>query len=138
MNISISFNEIKDFIAEKTNGKIDLDFTCVCANTVKVSYKPMAFLPAVNVDVQIRGTSNYRIVFSYNSNPAVDMMIRGLASFLDSNIPKDIVVLDTAAHLAVIYLDKIEQLQKPLEMIELKQIYFEEENVCAEIILKSI
>ena len=67
MNISISFNEIKDFIAEKTNGKIDLDFTCVCANTVKVSYKPMAFLPAVNVDVQIRGTSNYRIVFSYNS-----------------------------------------------------------------------
>ena len=138
MNISISFNEIKDFIAEKTNGKIDLDFTCVCANTVKVSYKPMAFLPAVNVDVQIRGTSNYRIVFSYNSNPAVDMMIRGLASFLDSNIPKDIVVLDTAAHLAVIYLDKIEQLQKPLEMTELKQISFEKENVRVEIFLKSI
>ena len=137
MNISISFNEIKDIISKKTNNKINLDFAYVCYNTVKVSYKPMAFLPAVNVDVQIRGTSNYRIVFSYNSNPAVDMMIRGLASFLDSNIPKDIVVLDTAAHLAVIYLDKIEQLQKPLEMTELKQICFEEENVCAEIILKS-
>ena len=137
MLTTLSFNEIKDIISKKTNNKINLDFAYVCYNTVKVSYKPMAFLPAVNVDVQIRGTSNYRIVFSYNSNPAVDMMIRGLASFLDSNIPKDIVVLDTAAHLAVIYLDKIEQLQKPLEMTELKQIYFEKENVCAEIILKS-
>ena len=97
----------------------------------------MAFLPAVNVDVQVRVSDNYRIVLSYDTNPAVDMMIRGLASFLDSNIPKDIVVLDTAAHLAVIYLDKIEQLQKPLEMTELKQIYFEKENVRAEIILKS-
>ena len=137
MNILVSFNEIKDIISKKTNNTINLDFTRVDYRTVKVSYKPMQFLPAVNVDVQIRGTSNYRIVFSYNSNPAVDMMIRGLASFLDSNIPKDIVVLDTAAHLAVIYLDKIEQLQKPLEMIELKQISFEKENVRAEIILKT-
>lgn len=137
MNISISFNEIKDIISKKTNNKINLDFAYVCYKTVKVSYKPMAFLPAVNVDVQIRGTSNYRIVFSYNSNPAVDMMIRGLASFLDSNIPKDIVVLDTVCHFVVIYLNKIEQLQKPLEMTELKQISFEKENVRAEIVLKS-
>lgn len=137
MNITLSFNEIKDIISKKTNNTINLDFTCVDYRTVKVSYKPMPFLPDVNVDVMVAEVDNSQLVLYYKANPAVDMMIRGLASFLDSNIPKEIVVLDTAAHLAVIYLDKIEQLQKPLEMTELKQIYFEEENVCAEIILKT-
>ena len=137
MNITISFNEIKDFIAKKTHQKINLDFSYVCENTLRVSYKPTLFLPAVNVNVQIRVTDSYRIVLSYDTNPAVDMMIKALSAYLDSNIYKDIVVLDTVCHFVVIYLDKIEQLQKPLEMTELKQIYFEEENVCAEIILKS-
>lgn len=137
MNITISFNEIKDIIAKKTNNKVQLDFSYICANTVKVSYKPMAFLPAVNVNVQVRVSDNYRIVLSYDTNPAIEMMIKALATYLDSNIYKDIVVLDTVCHFVVIYLDKIEQLQKPLEMIELKQVYFEKENVRAEIILKS-
>ena len=137
MNITISFNEIRDFISKKTNNKINLDFAYVCYNTVKVSYKPMAFLPTVNVNVQVRVSDSYRIVLSYDTNPAVDMMIKALTSYLDSNIPKEIVVLDTVCHFVVIYLDKIEQLQKPLEMIELKQISFEKENVRAKIILKT-
>ena len=137
MNISISFNEIKDFIAEKTNGKIDLDFTCVCANTVKVSYKPMPFLPTVNVDVMVAKADNSQLVLSYKANNAVDMIIRGLSDYLESQIPKEIIELDASVQCVCVNLDKIEQLQKPLEMTELKQIYFEEENVCAEIILKS-
>ena len=137
MNISISFNEIKDFIAEKTNGKIDLDFTCVCANTVKVSYKPMAFLPAVNVDVMVAKVDNSQLVLSYTANPAIDMIIKGVSNYLDNHIPKEIIELDASLQCVCINLDKIEQLQKPLEMTELKQIYFKKENVCAEIILKS-
>ena len=129
MNILVSFKEIKDIISKKTNNKINLDFAYVCYNTVKVSYKPMAFMPTVNVNVQVRVSDSYRIVLSYDTNPAVDMMIKALASYLDSNIPKEIVVLDTVCHFVVIYLDKIEQLQKPLEMTELKQISFEKENV---------
>ena len=54
-----------------------------------------------------------------------------------SAYPKEIIELDASVQCVCINLDKIEQLQKPLEMVELKQIYFEEENVCAEIILKS-
>jgi hypothetical protein len=56
---------------------------------------------------------------------------------LDNHIPKEIIELDASIQCVCINLDKIEQLQKPLEMVELKQIYFEEENVCAEIVLKS-
>lgn len=137
MNISISFNEIKDFISKKTNNKINLDFTCVDYRTVKVSYKPMPFLPAVNVDVMVAKVDKSQLVLSYKANPAVDMIIKGVSNYLDNHIPKEIIELDASIQCVCINLDKIEQLQKPLEMTELKQISFEMENVRAEIVLKS-
>ena len=137
MNILVSFNEIKDIISKKTNNKVNLDFTYVDYRTVKVSYKPMPFLPAVNVDVMVAKVDNSQLVLSYKANPAVDMIIKGVSNYLDNHIPKEIIELDASIQCVCINLDKIEQLQKPLEMTELKQIYFEKENVCAEIILKS-
>ena len=137
MNILVSFNEIKDIISKKTNNTINLDFTRVDYRTVKVSYKPMQFLPAVNVDVMVAKVDNSQLVLSYKANPAVDMIIKGVSNYLDNHIPKEIIELDASIQCVCINLDKIEQLQKPLEMTELKQIYFEKENVCAEIILKS-
>jgi hypothetical protein len=137
MNIVVSFNEIKDIISKKTNNTINLDFTRVDYRTVKVSYKPMPFLPTVNVDVMVAKVDNSQLVLSYKANPAVDMIIKGVSNYLDNHIPKEIIELDASIQCVCINLDKIEQLQKPLEMTELKQIYFEEENVCAEIILKS-
>ena len=129
MNITLSFNEIKDIISKKTNNTINLDFTRVDYRTVKVSYKPMPFLPAVNVDVMVAKVDNSQLVLSYKANPAVDMIIKGLSNYLDNHIPKEIIELDASIQCVCINLDKIEQLQKPLEMTELKQIYFEKENV---------
>jgi hypothetical protein len=137
MNIVVSFNEIKDIISKKTNNTINLDFTRVDYRTVKVSYKPMPFLPAVNVDVMVAKVDNSQLVLSYKANPAVDMIIKGVSNYLDNHYPKEIIELDASIQCVCINLDKIEQLQKPLEMIGLKQIYFEKENVCAEIILKT-
>lgn len=137
MNILVSFNEIKDIISKKTNNTINLDFTRVDYRTVKVSYKPMQFLPAVNVDIMVAKADNSQLVLSYKANNAVDMIIKGLSDYLDNHIPKEIIELDASVQCVCTNLDKIEQLQKPLEMIELKQISFEKENVRAEIILKS-
>ena len=137
MNIVDSVNEIKDIITKKTNNTINLDFTRVDYRTVKVSYKPMPFLPAVNVDVMVAKVDNSQLVLSYKANPAVDMIIKGVSNYLDNHIPKEIIELDASIQCVCINLDKIEQLQKPLEMIELKQISFEKENVRAEIVLKS-
>lgn len=65
------------------------------------------------------------------------MVIRGLAAFLDSNIPEEIIELDTTNQVVTLYPDKVEQLHKPLEMIELQQLYFEDGKVCAELKFKS-
>ena len=137
MKATLSFNEIKDIISKKTNNKVNLDFTYVDYRTVKVLYKPMPFLPAVNVDIMVAKADNSQLVLFYKANNAVDMIIKGLSNYLDNHIPKEIIELDASVQCVCINLDKIEQLQKPLEMIELKQISFEKENVRAEIILKT-
>ncbi|MBE6336083.1 MAG: hypothetical protein E7066_05345 [Lentimicrobiaceae bacterium] len=133
MIITITFNELKEIISNKTNDKVNLDLHYVNYNTIKVSYKPVAFLPAVNVNVQIREVGNSKIVLSYNANNAIDMIIKGPAAFLDSNIPKEIIELDTTDQIVTLYPTKVEQLQKPLEMIELQQLYFDDDKVCVEV-----
>ena len=137
MKATLSFNEIRDIISKKTNNKVQLDFSYVNNSTIKVSYKPMAFLPTVNVDIMVEKADNSQLILSYKANNAVDMIIRGLSDYLESQIPKEIIELDASVQCVCVKLDKIEQLQKPLEMIELKQISFEKENVRAEIILKT-
>ena len=125
MNILLSFNEIKDIISKKTNNKVNLDFTYVDYRTVKVSYKPMAFLPAVNVDIMVAKADNSQLVLSYKANNAVDMIIKGVSNYLDNHIPKEIIELDASIQCVCIYLDKIEQLQKPLEMVKIVDVYVE-------------
>ena len=136
MNITISFNEIKDIVAKKTNGKIDIDFAYVDYRTMKVSCKPMPFLPTVNVDFMVAKADNSQIVLSYMANNAVDMIIKGLSKYLENQIPKEVVEFDMSVQCICINLDKIEQLQKTLEIIELKQISFERENINVELNLK--
>ncbi|MBQ4547653.1 MAG: hypothetical protein IJA42_00465 [Bacteroidales bacterium] len=62
------------------------------------------------------------------------MVIKGLISFLDKNIPKDVVELDTNNQSVSIHLNNVEQLQKPLEMMEIQDVWlFEDNDVCVKI-----
>ena len=125
MKATLSFNEIRDIISKKTNNKVQLDFSYVNNSTVKVSYKPVAFLPAVGINVRIEEVDNSQIILLYSANNAIDMAIRGLAAFLDNHIPKEIILLNTDLQKVYVNLSEIEQLQKPLEMVEIIDVYFE-------------
>lgn len=133
MNITISFSELKEIIAEKTNNKVDIDLCFVQRDTIKISYKPIPFLPAVGINIKIDYMDNSKICLSYDAGNAIDMVIKGLVAFMDDNIPKEIVELDTSNQSVSIHLDSIEQLQKPLEMMEIQDILFEDNAVCAKI-----
>lgn len=60
MIITINYNELKEIISNRTNGKVNLDLCYVNYDTVKVSYKHVAFLPAVNVNVQIKKSWKFK------------------------------------------------------------------------------
>lgn len=133
MLINISFSEIKEIIAKKTNNKLDLDLCYIQRDTIKISYKPISFLPAVGINIRIDHVDNSNICLSYDAGNAIDMAIKGIVAFLDNNIPEDFVELDTSNQSVSIHLDKIEQLQKPLDMMEIQNVWFEDNGVCAKI-----
>lgn len=133
MNITISFSELKEIIAEKTNNKVDIDLCFVQRDTIKISYKPIPFLPAVGINIKTDYMDNSKICLSYDAGNAIDMVIKGLVAFLDNNIPKDIVELDTNNQSVSIHLNNVEQLQKPLDMMEIQDVWFEDNAVCAKI-----
>lgn len=133
MLITLSFNEIKSIIFKKTNNRVNLDFSYVSRDIIKVSYKHVAFLPAVGINLKIDEINNSRACLSYETNNAIEMVIKGLVTFLDNNIPKEIVELNTYNQQVMIHLNKIEQLQKPLEMMEIQDVYFEDGNISAEV-----
>ena len=88
---------------------------------------------AVGINIRINDVGNSKICLSYDAGNAVDMVIKGLVAFLDDNIPKEIVELDTSNQSVSIHLDSIEQLQKPLEMMEIQDVWFEDNDVCVKI-----
>ncbi len=133
MNITISFSELKEILAEKTNNKVDIDLCFVQRDTIKISYKPIPFLPAVGINIKTDYMDNSKICLSYDAGNAIDMVIKGLAVFLDKNIPKDVVELDTNNQSVSIHLNNVEQLQKPLEMMEIQDVWFEDNAVCVKI-----
>ena len=133
MDITIFFSELKEILSEKTNNKVDIDLCFVQRDTIKISYKPIPFLPAVGINIKIDYMDNSKICLSYDAGNAIDMVIKGLVAFLDKNIPKDIVELDTNNQSVSIHLNSIEQLQKPLEMMEIQDVWFEDNAVCAKI-----
>lgn len=137
MLITITFNEINEIISNKTNNRLNLNISYVQRDCIGISYKPVAFLPAtINVKVQIKEIGNSKIILSYNANGAIDRVIKGFSAYLDNHIHREILELDTSNQLVSIYPDKIEKIQKVLEMIELQQVYFEEGKVCAEVRFK--
>ena len=89
------------------------------------SVKRLQFLPTMNVDVMVAKVDNSQLVLSYKANPAVDMIIKGLSNYLDNHIPKEIIEIDASVQCVCINLDKIEQLQKPLEMVKIVDVYVE-------------
>ena len=88
---------------------------------------------AVGINIRINDVGNSKICLSYDADDAIDMVIKGLIAFLDKNIHKDVAELDTNNQSVSIHLNNVEQLQKPLEMMEIQDVWFEDNGVCAKI-----
>ena len=67
MNITIFFSELKEILSEKTNNKVDIDLCFVQRDTIKISYKPIPFLPAVGINIKIDYMDNSKICLSYDA-----------------------------------------------------------------------
>ena len=133
MNASIQYNEITNFVEKKYKLKIGLK--SIDQKELEISYKPAAFLPQISITLHIENISNDCICLTYKSNSALEFVINGIVSFVTENVPTG-VEIDTTARRVKVYPHKFEKLEKALELVELKDVVFENDEIKAVLSLK--
>lgn len=126
MNVIITYKEISDFIEQKF--KIRPTFSSVNKNILNVSYKPVAFMPSIDIKFVIDEISDDSVSISYDCGAAATLMIAGVITYLKENIPNGIDV-NTTDRKVKIYPQQIEQVEKALEYVALFDITFDENSI---------
>ena len=126
MNVLITYKEISDFIEQKF--KIRPLFSSIDRRTLNVSYKPMAFMPSIDIKFVIDEISDDSVFISYNCGAAAALMIAGVVTYLNENIPNGVDV-NTTNRKVKIYPQQIEQVEKALEYVALSDITFDENSI---------
>ena len=126
MNCVITYKEISDFIEQKF--KIRPLFSSIDRRTLNVSYKPMAFMPSIDIKFVIDEISDDSVSISYDCGAAAALMIAGVVTYLNENIPNGVDV-NTTNRKVKIYPQQIEQVEKALEYVALSDITFDESSI---------
>ena len=126
MNVLITYKEISDFIEQKF--KIRPLFSSIDRRTLNVSYKPMAFIPSIDIKFVIDEISDDSVSISYDCGAAAALMIAGVVTYLNENIPNGVDV-NTTNRKVKIYPQQIEQVKKALEYVALSDITFDENSI---------
>ena len=126
MNCVITYKEISDFIEQKF--KIRPLFSSIDRKTLNVSYKPMAFMPSIDIKFAIDEISDDSVSITYDCGAAAALMIAGVITYLKENIPNGIDV-NTNNRNVKIYPQQIEQVEKALEYVALSDITFDENSI---------
>lgn len=126
MNVLITYKEISDFIEQKF--KIRPLFSSIDRRTLNVSYKPMAFMPSIDIKFVIDEISDDSVSISYDCGTVAALMIAGVVTYLNENIPNGVDVNITDRKVKI-YPQQIEQVEKALEYVALSDITFDENSI---------
>lgn len=126
MNALITYKEISDFIERQY--KIRPMFNTVDTQTVEVSYKPGAFIPAIVIKLKVDEISDDIVQLSYDCGMGASFAITGAVAYLEQKIPK-VIEVNTADKRITVYLQQIKELEKVLEHVALNTVKFEGNSI---------
>jgi hypothetical protein len=128
MKAQISYNEISEYIARKFKVRPTLAY--IDERTMEVSYRPAVFLPAMEIGIRVEAVRGNIVCLSYQCGAAATLIISGVMAYLEKHIPQG-VEINTSNKRINLFLERIPQLAKALEHIELKDLCFDSEGINA-------
>ena len=133
MKAIITFSEIQSLVKSKTGREIGL--SAIDEQTVKAEAKVSVKVPflgeiekSIGVNVSVEKIEGNDVHLKYEGGMGTDMIIGGLLSFLSST-PAMKMVGKTQGNGIVVHLDEVEEARKVLEMLELKDLSFDDTSV---------
>ena len=136
MKIVLDYQEIQSLIKSKTGREIVL--SAIDERTIKAEAKVSVKVPflgeiekSIGVNVSVEKIEGNDVHLKYEGGMGTDMIIGGLLTFLSST-PAMKMVGKTQGNGIVVHLDEVEEARKVLEMLELKDLSFDDTSVRVE------
>ncbi len=124
MEVQISYNEVLRFLRNHANVDVSrLQIVRKGSRTLAISYDISAWAPIVTISISVDKVTEHHLYLSYDCS-AASMIISGIVSFLQSQIPAGIKV-DTTSKKVYVYLDEINGLEKALQYVTPTDIHFD-------------
>ena len=124
MEVQISYNDILRFLRNHANVDTSrLQIIRKSSRTLAISYDISAWAPIVTISISVDKVTEHHLYLSYDCS-AASMIISGIVSFLQSQIPAGIKV-DTTSKKVYVYLDEINGLEKALQYVTPTDIHFD-------------
>ena len=126
MNVKVSFEEIANYVAKHYVVRPELK--CVDGKSLEVSYSPSRFIPPMSVCVRIEGVRKDVVCLSYECGMGMSLLIAGAVTHLGSKLPHGVEV-NTDEKRVNIFLERIDEIQRVLEFVQLEGIHVCEDGV---------
>lgn len=125
MIASVGFKEIIDFVKGKFGANVNI--SKASDRALNIGYKPSIF-PEIVVKISIQEVGNDRISLSYECNTGLSLILSGVVSLLNKEIP-DAVRVDTEQRSVQILPKRIKGLDKALEYLKLSDIIIDDDAI---------
>ena len=136
MDITIRFQEIQSLVKSKTGREIGL--SAIDERTIKVEAKVSVKVPflgeiekSIGVNVSVEKIEGNDVHLKYDGSMGTDMIIGGVLSFLSSTTAMKMVE-NTQGNGIVVHLAEIKEARKVLEVVQLKDLSFDDTSVRVE------
>ena len=136
MNIKLLYSELQSLVKSKTGR--DIALSAIDERTVKAEAKVSVKVPflgeiekGIGVNVSVEKIEGNDVHLKYEDGMGTDMIIGGLLSFLSST-PTMTMVEKTQGNSIVVHLAEIKEARKVLEVVQLKDLSFDDTSVRVE------
>ena len=125
MIASVGFKEIIDFVKCKFGANVNI--SKASDRALNIGYK-LPIISEIVVKISIQEVSNDRISLSYECNTGLSLILSGVVSLLNKEIP-DAVRVDTEQRNVQILPKRIKGLDKALEYLKLSDIIIDDDAI---------
>ena len=139
MNISISYNELHEYVA-RNYGK-DATVSFVDDKTVRITYRQKVLITSIplSLNLKVMGITDASVTLQYNGGAGIDMIIAGVLQLMQEKLLEMFNAAEAVSvekeHRIKIDFRRIEKAKTVFDKIALQDINFSESGVMAEIAL---
>lgn len=137
MKVSLSFTEIGNYIASHFDKQLDFYGYSPDIIEIKLTQKILLANIKISIKLKIEKIEGTKIYLSYSGSKGTEMLISGALLFMKETLSQIAGMISAApGNQLIIDLNKVEEVKKVLETVQLQSIKVNESDVVITAILK--